>query len=86
VVFRCVDGISQGAVTPQQLPTIQHLIVDEYQDLNACDQEFIRLLTLNGPVLFIAGDDDQSIYSFRHANPDGIANFQQTYPDPPPMS
>lgn len=80
VVFRCVEGITQGAVTPQHLPTIEHLIVDEYQDLNACDQEFIRLLTGTGARLFIAGDDDQSIYSFRHANPDGIVNFQQTYP------
>ena len=60
--------------------SIDHLIVDEYQDLNVCDQEFIRRLSSNGAVLFVAGDDDQSIYSFRHANPSGIVRFNATYP------
>jgi len=31
---------SIGIVTIVELPQIDHLIVDEYQDLNACDQEF----------------------------------------------
>lgn len=69
----------QGALLPSQLPAIQHLIVEEFQDLNACDQEFVGLLSLNGAVLFVAGDDDQSIYSFLHANPDGIVQFPQVY-------
>src|SRR5262249_962316 len=29
---------------------------------------------------FVAGDDDQSIYSFRHADPSGLVNFQNVYP------
>jgi superfamily I DNA/RNA helicase len=33
-----------------------------------------------GAMLFVAGDDDQSIYSFRHANPMGIVHFLATYP------
>jgi DNA helicase II / ATP-dependent DNA helicase PcrA len=37
-------------------------------------------LAANGAVLFIAGDDDQSIYSFRHADPTGIVNFNVRYP------
>jgi DNA helicase-2/ATP-dependent DNA helicase PcrA len=80
VIFKCVDAMRQGALQPQSLPPIDHLIVDEYQDLNACDQEFIRLLSQGNTVLFVAGDDDQSIYSFRHANPDGIVQFHVTYP------
>lgn len=80
VIYECVTRIQQGAIQPNQLPTIQHLIVDEYQDLNACDQEFVRLLTTNGATLFVAGDDDQSIYAFRHANPSGIVQFTTTYP------
>jgi DNA helicase II / ATP-dependent DNA helicase PcrA len=40
----------------------------------------VRLLAAIGVVLFIAGDDDQSIYSFRHANPAGIVNFGKVYP------
>jgi len=80
VIFKCVDALQLGVLQPGQLPQIDHLIVDEFQDLNACDQEFIRLLASNGAVLFVAGDDDQSIYSFRHANPDGIVQFHNVYP------
>jgi len=81
VIYECVTRIQQGAIQGGQMPTIEHLIVDEYQDLNACDQEFVRLLVDNGAALFVAGDDDQSIYSFRHANPDGIVQFNATYPN-----
>ena len=51
------------------------LIVDEYQDLNNCDQEFVEHITTFGADVFIAGDDDQSIYSFRHAAPNGIIDY-----------
>ncbi len=80
LVFRCVDAIRLGQIQQAQLPNIEHLIVDEFQDLNACDQEFVSQLAANGAVLFIAGDDDQSIYSFRHADPSGIVNFNVRYP------
>ena len=76
VIYKCVEALQQGALQADQLPIIEHLIVDEFQDLNACDQEFVRLLSMNNAVLFVAGDDDQSIYSFRHANPNGIVQFQ----------
>jgi DNA helicase II / ATP-dependent DNA helicase PcrA len=80
VVYECVSRLQQAAIQPNQLPVIEHLIVDEYQDLNACDQEFIRRLAANGAMLFVAGDDDQSIYSFRHANPAGIVQFPRNIP------
>lgn len=80
VVFKCVEAFRMGSIQPHQLPSIDHLIVDEFQDLNACDQEFVHILTLAGATLFIAGDDDQSIYSFRHADPRGIVQFHQRYP------
>jgi len=80
VVFKCVEAFRMGTIQQAQLPLIEHLIVDEFQDLNACDQEFIQFLSSNGAVLFIAGDDDQSIYSFRHADPSGIIQFNKSYP------
>ena len=80
VVYECVTRIQQGAITADQIPAIEHLVVDEYQDLNACDQEFVRLLVSQNAILFIAGDDDQSIYSFRHADPRGIVDFTAVYP------
>jgi DNA helicase-2/ATP-dependent DNA helicase PcrA len=80
LVYRCVEALRMGQIQPAHLPNLQHLIVDEFQDLNACDQELISRLAAQGAVLFVAGDDDQSIYSFRHADPSGLVNFQNSYP------
>lgn len=52
----------------------EHILVDEYQDLNRADQGVIHLLSDNADVC-IVGDDDQSIYSFRHAHPEGIQDW-----------
>jgi DNA helicase II / ATP-dependent DNA helicase PcrA len=51
-----------------------HVIVDEYQDLNRAEQDLIQLLAGAGAVA-IVGDEDQSIYRFRHANPEGIITY-----------
>jgi superfamily I DNA/RNA helicase len=56
-----------------------HVIVDEYQDLNKAEQELIELLASNSATA-IVGDVDQSIYRFRHANPEGIEAFQHQHP------
>jgi superfamily I DNA/RNA helicase len=50
-----------------------HVLVDEYQDLNYLEQKLVQeLVRRDGANLCVIGDDDQSIYGFRHANPDGI--------------
>jgi DNA helicase-2/ATP-dependent DNA helicase PcrA len=56
-----------------------HVLVDEYQDLNKAEQVLIDLLSENAD-LAIIGDDDQSIYAFKHANPEGIREFAQSHP------
>jgi DNA helicase-2/ATP-dependent DNA helicase PcrA len=59
---------------------IDELLVDEYQDLNRCDLDTVAILAERaGAHLFAAGDDDQSIYSFRHAVPAGIRSFGEAY-------
>ena len=57
----------------------KHILVDEYQDLNSCDLAVIEELSKRGGELFVAGDDDQSIYGFRYANPIGIRVFPDKY-------
>lgn len=52
----------------------EHILVDEYQDLNRAEQSVIELLSDAADVC-IVGDDDQSIYSFKHAHPDGIREW-----------
>ncbi len=56
-----------------------HVIVDEYQDLNKAEQDLIDLLAGHGATA-IVGDVDQSIYRFRHANPEGIEAFPLQHP------
>jgi len=56
-----------------------HVLVDEYQDLNACDLEVISELSRRGCEIYAVGDDDQSIYGFRYAIPEGIRRFGEHY-------
>ncbi|HWE37518.1 MAG TPA: ATP-dependent helicase [Isosphaeraceae bacterium] len=80
IVQKCVENIDAGVLDPVELMGIRHLIVDEYQDLNPIDLKFVSLLAQRGITVFVAGDDDQSIYSFRFASPAGIQDFPAEYP------
>lgn len=57
-----------------ELTAFDHIIVDEYQDLNVLEQRLLDTLAANGN-LCVAGDEDQSIYSVRYANPEGISEY-----------
>ncbi len=59
----------------------RQVLVDEYQDTNNVQFELIRLLGDFHRNIFVVGDVDQSIYSFRHANFRIILRFQEDYPD-----
>jgi DNA helicase-2/ATP-dependent DNA helicase PcrA len=60
-------------------PRFDHLLVDEYQDLNRAEQALLDELSVYGTIS-IVGDEAQSIYSFKYAHPEGIANFNNTHP------
>jgi ATP-dependent DNA helicase UvrD/PcrA len=57
----------------------EHVVVDEYQDLNRSEQVLLDILSENGRFTLV-GDEDQSIYSFKHAHPEGIASFPDSHP------
>lgn len=59
----------------------RYIMVDEYQDTNTAQFEFIRLLASRYRNLCVVGDDDQSIYRFRGANIYNILDFEKTYHD-----
>lgn len=63
-----------------ELAAYDHVIVDEFQDLNKAEQVLIDVLAHNGE-LFLVGDADQSIYRFRYAHPQGIQEFGDTHPN-----
>lgn len=56
----------------------KHLLVDEYQDLNKAEQTAIAYLG-EGAEICIVGDDDQSIYSFKCAHPEGIREWKDLH-------
>lgn len=58
-----------------------HLLVDEYQDVNPAQEKLISELRGHGCSLFVTGDDDQAIYSWRGADVNNILSFSQRYPD-----
>ena len=60
-------------------PKFEHVLIDEYQDLNRAEQTLLDLLAEGGQ-LVVVGDEDQSIYSFKFAHPEGIANFHESHP------
>lgn len=64
---------------PELCPIYQHVLVDEYQDLNKAEQMLIDLLSERGN-LFVVGDEHQSIYSFKYAHPEGIVQFHENHP------
>lgn len=58
-----------------------YVLVDEYQDTNLSQYEFIKLLTGASHAFTVVGDDYQSIYSFRGARPQNLEQLTQDFKD-----
>ncbi|MCV6637629.1 DNA helicase II [Candidatus Albibeggiatoa sp. nov. NOAA] len=59
----------------------KHILVDEFQDTNSIQYAWLRLLTGSKSLLFVVGDDDQSIYGWRGAKIEHIQQFADNYTD-----
>lgn len=59
----------------------KYILVDEFQDTNEIQFRLIEMLSTKHKNVFLVGDPDQSIYSFRSAKIENILNYQQMHPD-----
>ena len=65
----------------ESVVAVEHLMVDEYQDVNTGQEALIRELHRRSSTLFVVGDDDQAIYAWRGADVKNILTFESRHPD-----
>jgi DNA helicase II / ATP-dependent DNA helicase PcrA len=65
---------AKGTPAEKMLTRFDHVLVDEFQDTNKIQMEMADLFATRGE-LCVVGDDDQSIYGWRGADPDGMMRF-----------
>ncbi len=69
LLLRCYELLSRNtALREHYQQRFKHILVDEFQDTNPLQYQWLKLLAGNNNSLFAVGDDDQSIYAFRGAN------------------
>ena len=78
LIVQSVLGMATGAIKP--LP-MSHLLADEFQDTDPIQMTWLHLqASLNSATMTVVGDDDQTIYEFRHAlGYSGFVSFRETY-------
>jgi DNA helicase II / ATP-dependent DNA helicase PcrA len=69
------------AVLARYRARFHFVMVDEYQDTNRAQYEFLKLMTGERGNIFVVGDDDQSIYGWRGADIRNILDFEKDFPD-----
>jgi ATP-dependent DNA helicase UvrD/PcrA len=78
LLARALGGTEGGRLLLAGL--FDHVLVDEYQDVNNLQADLVSLLRPGGMGLTVVGDDAQAIYGFRAATTEAIAEFPSRYP------
>ena len=81
IILKCVELLKSNETVREYLQNkFKQILVDEFQDTNAIQYEWLRLLSGKNTNVLIVGDDDQSIYGWRGAVADIMNRFYNDYP------
>ncbi|WP_296218915.1 DNA helicase II [Pseudomonas sp. UBA2684] len=70
-----------GGILQHYQRRFRHILVDEFQDTNAVQYAWLRMLAKGGDSMMVVGDDDQSIYGWRGAKIENIQQFSDDFAD-----
>ena len=73
--------LQENTILRKWQEAFRFILVDEFQDINPMQYEIIKMLAQKHHNIFAVGDEDQSIYSFRGANPKICFQFLEDFPE-----
>ena len=80
LLLRCYELLQRNEILRNHYQArFRHILVDEFQDTNRLQYRWLKLLAGGENAIFAVGDDDQSIYGFRHANVGNMADFEREF-------
>lgn len=79
LITKAIESLENPSVFERVHGPLEHLIVDEYQDINPAQERLIELLAQPPVHLCVVGDDDQAIYQWRGSDVSNILEFQTRY-------
>ena len=80
LLLRCYELLSRNEILRDHYRCrFRHVLVDEFQDTNRLQYQWLKLLAGSDNAVFAVGDDDQSIYAFRGASAANMQHLQQDF-------
>jgi DNA helicase-2/ATP-dependent DNA helicase PcrA len=80
LILKVLDLGAHADVGPYLQTRFRHVLVDEFQDTNVVQYRLVRMLSHGTGNLTVVGDDDQSIYAWRGAEPRNLLDFDHDFP------
>ena len=80
LLLRCCEMLTRNdPLREHYQDRFKHLLVDEFQDTNRLQYQWLKLLSSKESCMFAVGDDDQSIYGFRGATTENMRHFERDF-------
>lgn len=80
MLYKTIQLFKDNEIRHRWQGKYKHILVDEFQDIDLVQEALSKILAAPFDNIFVVGDDDQTIYSWRHAKVERILNFPSHYP------